>query len=57
MKVEVLETFHDIHTKEVYRPGCVLDITKKRYNEIVSNLKKARPGVEFVREVKDEAEG
>lgn len=60
MKIEVLAKFHDIHTKEVYEVGRVLDVTKKRYNEMVANLKKAKPGVEFVKETtetKDEAEG
>lgn len=38
MKIKVLKKFRDIHTKEVYEVGQGLDVTKKRYAEIVKNL-------------------
>lgn len=36
MKVKVLKKFIDKHTGEVYQVGDELNITKKRYKEILS---------------------
>lgn len=47
MKVKVLIKFKDKHTKEIYSPGEILTINKKRYEEI---LKKGK----LVEELKNE---
>lgn len=39
-KYKVLQTFRDIHTKEIYKKDTVIDITVKRANEAIQNLKK-----------------
>lgn len=53
MKVKVLKTFRDKHTGDIYKPGAVITITKKRYNEILETA----PLVEEVKEeVKESAE-
>lgn len=36
MKVKVLKKFIDKHNGDVYEVGDVLNITKKRYNEILT---------------------
>lgn len=36
MKVKVLKKFIDKHNGKVYQEGDVLNITKKRYNEILT---------------------
>lgn len=36
MKVKVLKKFIDKHNGNVYQVGDVLNITKKRYNEILA---------------------
>ena len=36
MKVIVVKPFRDVHTGEIYKTGTELNITKKRYNEILS---------------------
>lgn len=35
MKVKVLKRFRDKHSNEIHKVGDILDITKKRYNEIL----------------------
>ena len=35
MKVEVTEEFKDKYTKELYTPGDVIEVTKKRLDEIL----------------------
>lgn len=35
MKVKVLKRFRDKHTREIHSVGDILEITKKRYNEIL----------------------
>ena len=37
-KFEVKKTFRDVHTKEVYTEGSVIDMTVKRANEVEKNL-------------------
>lgn len=49
MKAKVVQKFRDKHTKEVYEPGQVLEVTKKRFEEMNSTSH----GV-FVEEVKEE---
>lgn len=39
-KYKVLQTFRDIHTKQVYEKDSVIDITVKRADEAIKNLKK-----------------
>ena len=39
MKVKVLKRFKDKHTKEIHKVGDVLDVTKKRYEEILTKGK------------------
>lgn len=36
MKAKVLKPFRDKVTGEMHKPGDVIDITKKRYNEILT---------------------
>lgn len=38
MKYEILKTFRDKHTKEVYKVGQEIDILVKRAKEIEKNL-------------------
>jgi len=38
IKLQVVKKFRDKHTKEVYLPGRVIDVTKKRAAEIERNL-------------------
>ncbi len=35
MKVEVTKEFKDKYTKKLYTPGDVIDVTKKRLDEIL----------------------
>lgn len=44
-KYKVLTTFQDVHTKEVYQEGKVIDMTVKRATEAENRLKKH--GVKF----------
>lgn len=39
-KYKVLKTFRDKHTKEVYEAGQEIEMTVKRANEAMKNLKK-----------------
>ena len=47
MKVKVIEKFKDKHTKDIHEPGTILNISKKRYEEILEKGK-------FVEEIKNE---
>ena len=47
MKAKVLRTFRDKHTKELHKAGAVIDVTKKRAEEINSAL--SYPLIELVR--------
>lgn len=38
VKFKVQKRFQDVHTKEVYEVGQVIDITVKRSKEVESNL-------------------
>lgn len=38
MKAKVLRPFRDKHTKEVYKKGQTIEVTKKRLAEIDKNL-------------------
>ena len=37
-KFTALKTFRDIHTKEIYQAGAVIDMTVKRADEVKKNL-------------------
>lgn len=39
-KYRVLKSFRDIHTKEIYKPNMVIEMTVKRANEAIKNLSK-----------------
>ena len=39
MKAKVLKRFKDKHTGEVYRPGAIITVTKKRFAEILQTAK------------------
>lgn len=39
MKVKVLKRFKDKHTQDIHKVGDVLDVTKKRYEEILTKGK------------------
>lgn len=47
---KVLKTFKDIHTKDLYKVGSTIDLTKERADEIEANL--ARLGGGFIEPVK-----
>lgn len=49
MKVKAVQKFRDKYTKDVYEPGQVLEVTKKRFEEMNST----KHGV-FVEEIKEE---
>ena len=49
MKVKVIIPFRDKETKKKYKKGDIIDVTAKRYNEIVT---KAR-FVELIRETNE----
>ncbi|EOI00680.1 hypothetical protein UAY_01783 [Enterococcus moraviensis ATCC BAA-383] len=38
MKVTVNQVFRDIHTKDVYEVGQIIEMTDERYDEIIENL-------------------
>lgn len=38
-KYKVVKEFRDVHTKEVYAVGRVIELTVKRANEVNKNLK------------------
>lgn len=40
-KYEVKETFRDKDTKELYEAGSTIDLTPKRYDEVVEKLGKS----------------
>ena len=46
MKAKVIKAFRDKHTNEMYKPGDVLTIPKKRFEEIL----KTAPLVEEIKE-------
>lgn len=50
-KFKVLKKFRDIHTKEVYDPEHVLELTEERVEEVVSNL-----GTSFLSEIEEKPE-
>ena len=35
MKVKVIEEFKDKYTKKIYTPGDIIEVTKKRHDEIL----------------------
>ncbi|EOT38258.1 hypothetical protein ACWOE3_07885 [Enterococcus dispar] len=37
-KFEVKKTFRDVHTKELYEKGSIIDMTVKRAGEVEKNL-------------------
>lgn len=37
-KYQVLKTFRDIHTKEIYKPNSEIEMTVKRADEVKKNL-------------------
>lgn len=43
MKVKVIKPFRDKHTKEIHRPGDVLNLKKDRVEEILSKGKYVEP--------------
>lgn len=43
VKFKVQKRFQDVHTKEVYEVGQVIDITVKRSKEVESNLDDSYP--------------
>lgn len=43
MKVEVIEKFKDKYTKKIYTPGDVIEVTKKRHDEILRTGKFIKP--------------
>lgn len=55
-KYRVLQPFRDIKTKEVYEKGQIIEMTVKRANEAIKNLKKWE-GEFLERIVEDEKEG
>lgn len=50
MKVRVLDNFKDKHTRKLHKTGDVINVTKKRYAEILTVGK-------LVEEVVEETEG
>lgn len=37
-KFKVLKEFRDIHTKDIYKQGTEIELSKKRADEVVKNL-------------------
>lgn len=56
MKAKVLKKFKDIHTGEIYKANDVINVTKKRFEEINKNGVKKKKGV-LVEEVEEETQG
>ena len=55
-KYRVLQPFRDIKTKETYKKGQIIEMTVKRANEAIKNLKKWEG--EFLERIdKNEKEG
>ena len=40
-KFKVLRKFRDKHTKEIYEPGAIIDMTVKRSKEVEKNIGKS----------------
>ena len=38
MKIRILREFADIHTSQLYSVGDVLEVSEKRYEEMLENL-------------------
>lgn len=61
MKAKVLRRFIDIKTKKAHEVGEVFQLTKARYDEIISNTKKLveagrlSQGTQLIEEVKEKA--
>lgn len=55
-KYRVLQSFRDIKTKETYEKGQIIEMTVKRANEAIKNLKKWE-GEFLERIVEDEKKG
>lgn len=51
-KFKALKTFRDIHTKEIYQKGTVIDMTVKRAKEVEKNLDGS-----FLERIEEEPEG
>lgn len=51
-KYKVLKKFKDIETNEIYEPGQEIEMTVKRANEAIKNLKKWDG--EFLERIEDE---
>lgn len=52
MKVRVKKPFRDIHSKEDYAVGDIIEMTQARFKEATANLKEAGGG--FIEKVKEE---
>lgn len=50
MKAKVVKVFRDKYTKQIYKEGEVIEITKKRYTEILKVDKT------LIKEIKEEKE-
>lgn len=51
MKIRILREFADIHTSQLYSVGDVLEISEKRYEEMLENL--SEYGDDFLEKIEE----
>ncbi|WP_339147641.1 MULTISPECIES: hypothetical protein [unclassified Sutcliffiella] len=49
-KYKVLNTFRDIHTKEVYKQNAEIELSEERADEVEHNLKEKGKFIELIEE-------
>lgn len=51
MKIRILREFADIHTSQLYSVGDVLEVSEKRYEEMLGNL--SEYGEDFLEKIEE----
>ena len=51
MKIRILREFADIHTSQLYSVGNVLEVSEKRYKEMLENL--SEYGEDFLEKIEE----
>ena len=54
MKIRILREFADIHTSQLYSVGDVLEVSEKRYEEMLENL--SEYGEDFLEKIEEATE-
>lgn len=51
MKIRILREFEDIHTSQLYSVGDVVEVSEKRYEEMLENL--SEYGDDFLEKIEE----